>query len=48
VLALRNILLESEPPPAPLLLKLTASSLVMFLLGLAVFGKLKQKFYDYL
>ena len=48
VLALRNILLESQPPPGSLLLKLTLSSLVMFLLGLAVFGKLKRKFYDYL
>ena len=48
VLALRNILLESQAPPGSLLLKLTASSVVMFLLGLVVFGKLKRKFYDYL
>ena len=48
VLALRNILLEAVPPPTSLLMKLSASSVIMLALGLLVFGKLKRKFYDYL
>jgi ABC-type polysaccharide/polyol phosphate export permease len=48
VLALRNILLDGVPPPASLLLKLAFSSCFMLLFGLAVFQRLKQRFYDYL
>jgi len=48
VLALRNILLESTSPRMPLLLQLAASSVFMLVLGLLVFRKLKEKFYDYL
>jgi ABC-type polysaccharide/polyol phosphate export permease len=48
VLALRNILLEAKAPPTPLLLKLTLVSFFLFSAGLAVFGKLKHRFYDYL
>lgn len=48
VLALRNVLLDGVPPPPSLLLKLSFSSFCMLLLGLAVFQRLKQKFYDYL
>lgn len=48
VLALRNVLLDGVPPPASLLLKLTFSSFFMLLLGLAVFQRLKRRFYDYL
>ncbi len=48
VLALRNILLDGVPPPASLLFKLAFSSCFMLLFGLAVFQRLKQRFYDYL
>jgi ABC-type polysaccharide/polyol phosphate export permease len=48
VLALRNILLDSAPPPQSLLIKLTLSSFVMLALGMAVFGRLKPRFYDHL
>jgi len=48
VLAMRNILMDSTPPPSVLLVKLTLSSIGMFLLGLLVFRRLKQRFYDYL
>jgi len=45
---LRTILLEGNPPVSTTLLKLTFSSLFMLGAGLIVFGKLKQRFYDYL
>jgi homopolymeric O-antigen transport system permease protein len=48
VLALRNILLESAPPPPSLLFKLTLSSFIMLGLGVLIFKKMKQRFYDYL
>jgi|SRR5579864_6612767 len=48
VLALRNILLESAPPPPSLLLKLALSSFFMLGLGFLVFHRLKRNFYDYL
>jgi len=48
VLALRNILMESAPPPATLLVKLTLSSLVVLGVGLLVFRKAREGFYDYL
>jgi lipopolysaccharide transport system permease protein len=48
VLALRNILLEGIAPPASLLIKLAVMSVVMFCLGLWVFRRLKEGFYDYL
>jgi len=48
VLALRNILLEGVPPAAPLLIKLTISSLAMLGIGFLVFRRLKPAFYDYL
>jgi ABC-type polysaccharide/polyol phosphate export permease len=48
VLALRNILLEAVPPPTALLVKLCLSSLVMLGIGLYVFRKLEEGFYDYL
>jgi len=47
VLALRNILLEGVPPAPSLLIKLTASSLAMLVIGLLVFRRLKPAFYDY-
>jgi len=48
VLAARNILLDGIPPPAALLLKLSASSTLMFVAGFAVFRLLRRRFYDYL
>jgi lipopolysaccharide transport system permease protein len=48
VMILRNILMEGNAPVATTLFKLTFSSLFMLGAGLLVFGKLKQRFYDYL
>ena len=48
VLAMRNILLEDKPPSATLLMKLALSSTMMFVIGWAVFGRLKRSFYDQL
>jgi ABC-type polysaccharide/polyol phosphate export permease len=48
VLALRNVLLEAQPPPTTLLVKLTAVSIATFVVGLGVFTRLKTRFYDYL
>jgi len=48
VLALRSILLDSTAPRMVLLLQLASSSLFMLVLGLFVFRRLKDKFYDYL
>ncbi len=47
VLALRNIFLEGIAPPNSLLIKLTISSVGTFILGLLLFRKMKQRFYDY-
>ena len=43
----RNILLDGMPPPAPLLIKLAVSSLG-FVVGFAMFRRLRRGFYDYL
>ena len=48
ILALRNILLEAQPPRWQLIIKLTSVSVVMFVTGLMVFRRLKARFYDYL
>jgi len=48
VMIMRTILLKGMAPDATTLFKLTFSSLFMLGLGLIVFGKLKQRFYDYL
>ena len=48
ILALRNILLEAQPPRWELIVKLTSVSLGMFVVGLMVFRRLKARFYDYL
>jgi ABC-type polysaccharide/polyol phosphate export permease len=48
VLALRNILMEAAPPPQTLLVKLALSSFAMLVLGIAVFRRLKPRFYDHL
>jgi lipopolysaccharide transport system permease protein len=48
IMALRNILLDGQSPRWQLLVKLTSVSLVMFVIGLMVFRRLKSRFYDYL
>ena len=48
VLAMRNVLLESTPPPPTLLMKLSLTSFGMLGLGFFVFGRLKQRFYNFL
>lgn len=48
VLALRKILLQDSPPPTVLLLKLTASSVAMLVIGWLVFRRAQDRFYDYL
>jgi len=47
VQACRNILMEAAAPPFPLLIKLCSVSVVVLALGLAVFGKLKRRFADF-
>lgn len=48
VFALRNILIESTAPAPSLLINLTGVSLVTLAIGLTVFHRLKDNFYDYL
>lgn len=48
VLAMRNILIDTAPPPTSLLLKLSAISIFMLVSGVMVFRGLKQRFYDHL
>jgi len=48
VLAGRNILLDGIPPPSPLLVKLAASSTLVFVAGFLTFRRLRRRFYDYL
>jgi lipopolysaccharide transport system permease protein len=48
VMILRTILLEGNAPVSTTLFKLAFSSLFMLGAGLMMFGKLKQRFYDYL
>lgn len=48
VLASRNILIEGQAPANTLLLKLSISSCLMLAAGFVVFGRLKNRFYNYL
>jgi len=48
VLSMRDILLDGKPPENTTLIKLTLASLASFAVGLLVFHKLKERFYDYL
>ncbi len=43
-----TILMNDAAPRTELLLKLSFSSSIMFLLGLVVFRNLKKRFYNYL
>jgi len=48
VLMMRNILIEGRPPLASTLSRLTFVSFAMLAVGLLIFGKLKQRFYEQL
>ena len=48
ILALRGILLDGVRPTDTLLLKLTGSSLLVLVLGLLLFQRLRRGFYDHL
>jgi len=48
VMAMRDILMEAKPPGNELLIKLTLGSFFCLGVGLLVFRKLKERFYDYL
>lgn len=48
VFALRNILMDAAPPAASLMINLAGISFMMLAVGLAVFHRLKDGFYDYL
>lgn len=48
VMAMRDIMLAGTPPASTLLIKLTCVSFFMFATGLAVFRRLKLRFYDHL
>ena len=48
VLCLRNILLHATPPPTSTILKLSAVALVTFAVGILVFRKGKDSFYEHI
>jgi lipopolysaccharide transport system permease protein len=48
VMAFRNILLDGHAPAESLMLQLAGVSLLTLVLGLAVFHRLRHRFYDYL
>jgi len=48
VLALRNILMNAQPPPATLMWKLSVGSLATLLVGWVMFRSLQRRFYDHL
>jgi ABC-type polysaccharide/polyol phosphate export permease len=48
VLALRKILMEASAPPPTLIWKLMGSSLLIFVIGWAIFQSLQRRFYEHL
>ncbi|HEV8414975.1 MAG TPA: ABC transporter permease [Bryobacteraceae bacterium] len=48
VLAMRNILLDHQPPPMTLLVNMVIAASLALAVGLLVFGKLKRSFYEYI
>ena len=48
VLAMRNILLEHQAPPATLIENMVIAAAVALGIGLLVFGRLKRSFYEYI
>jgi ABC-type polysaccharide/polyol phosphate export permease len=47
VLILRTILIDANPPLPATLYKLAGSAILMLFIGMLVFERLKQRFYDY-
>ncbi len=48
IMAMRNILMEGQPPRWELLVKLTVVAISTFAFGFIVFQRLKRRFYDHL
>ncbi|MCU1339397.1 MAG: type transporter [Bryobacterales bacterium] len=48
VLAMRNILLEHQPPPTTLIVNMVIAAAVALGVGLLLFGRLKRSFYEYI
>jgi lipopolysaccharide transport system permease protein len=48
VMAMRNILLEKQPPPTTLILNMVIAAALALSVGLLVFGRLKRSFYEYI
>jgi len=48
VMAFRNVLLEDKTPATSLMLKMTAVSFATLMVGMFIFRRLRQRFYDYL
>jgi lipopolysaccharide transport system permease protein len=48
VLAMRNILMEHQPPPIALIEKMVVAAAVALGVGLILFGRLKRRFYEYI
>ena len=47
-LAMRNILIDRQSPPATLIVNMVIAAAVTLSVGLMVFGKLKRGFYEYI
>ena len=47
-MAMRNILIDRQPPPATLVTNMVIAAALALSLGLIVFGKLKRRFYEYI
>lgn len=48
VLAMRNILIENQPPPPTLISNMVIVAAVALALGMLIFGRLKRGFYEYI
>jgi lipopolysaccharide transport system permease protein len=48
VLAMRNILMENQPPPMTLIVNMVIAAALALSIGLLVFGRLKRRFYEYI
>ena len=48
VMGMRYVLLEASAPPLSLLLKLSATSLLVLGIGIVAFRRMERSFYDYL
>jgi len=47
-MAMRNILIDRQPPSATLIVNMMIAAAVALGVGLLVFGKLKRSFYEYI